>query len=74
MENQYSGDGLKITKSMLGNATQGVGSCLRCRAMLDDAELLGFPMPAVRAQLDEWQPKLEGLIAYNAASQGVGNG
>lgn len=65
--------GLKITRQMLGNARAGLGECLHCRSILADAKALGLPMPEIERQIDEWQPRFEGIIGYDAASKGLSN-
>lgn len=66
--------GLRITPSMLANARNGLGNCNHCRSIIEDAKLIGIPVAAIEAQLADWQPKFEGLLAYHSAAQGTHNG
>jgi hypothetical protein len=51
-----------ITKPMFQAAQKGLGMCLRCREKLAAYEAIGIQFPEVKAQIDQWQPPLEGVV------------
>lgn len=63
--------GLVIPPAALKRAKQGLGDCLRCRAMLDDAKGIGYDYPNIAQLMEEVQPRLEGTIAFDASQRGL---
>lgn len=66
MANTLQPSEIIVTKPMYNFAVSALGKCNRCTEKLSVFNQLGFPQPDIESQVNEWRPRLEGIIAqYN---------